>query len=239
MLGTAFESLGSPIFYYGELIGLTSWTPDLGIVLRRHPIFGLRLLRAVRAQRKNWKPYAFEAGRLDLQKLLGTFSSTSGLHVAKVFWDHLSDDTLARALEELRPTVIFLRRNHYDRLVSHLLAIQNNAWHGRTYADSNVEISEGLLRQYADDYFDWYRRTRLLCDELGLRTLDIAYEDLIVPGALQEIIATVCGDRIPRVRVQNALPATQRQATGSTPTTEGLQLRERYTFPALEKFGPS
>jgi LPS sulfotransferase NodH len=233
MLGTAFESLGSPVHYYGELIGLTSLTPDLGIVLRRRPRLALALLRGYRAQRGGWTPYALEADHIDVNELLGTFSQVAGLHVAKVFWNHLSDAALARALEAYRPTIIFLRRNHYDRLVSHLLARQNDAWHGRSYANDKVEVTEQVLQSYADEYSDWYRRSRRLCDELGLHVIDIGFEELVSPGALQELIAKVCGDAVPSARSQAAQPATKRQGAGSTLTSDESALRERFAFPAL------
>jgi hypothetical protein len=236
MLGTAFESLGPPIHYYGELIGLSSLTPDFGIFLRRRPALGVRLLRGYAAQRRGWKPYALEGHHVDIHELLDTLSSVSGVHVAKVFWNHLSDADLARALASFRPTIIFLRRNHYDRLVSHLRAVQNGgAWHGQSYAKSEVEVTEELLQSHASDYSDWYRRSRKLCDELGLRIFDIAFEDLVAPGALHDLILETCGDNISRARLQSAQPATKRQAASSTPTSDELALREKYAFPALER----
>lgn len=235
MLGTAFESLGPPIHYYGELIGLTSITPDLGVVLRRQPIFGLRLLRALLRQRRAWRPYGMEAEGLDIRTLLDALASTSGLHVAKVFWNHLSHDALVRALETYRPTVIFLRRNHYDRLVSHLRARQNDAWHGRPYVNDKVTVSEELLQSYAEDYTSWYQSTRMVCDELGLVVFDEAFEELVTEGALRELIVKVCGDRLREARMQAPAPATERQATTTMSTDEELRLRGRYIFPGIDR----
>lgn len=235
MLGTAFESLGSPVHYYGELIGLTSLTPDLGIVIRRRPTLGIRILRSFASQKRRWKPYAFEADRLDVRRLLEVLTTTSGLHVAKVFWNHLSDEALEDALSTFRPTVIFLRRNHYDRLVSHLRARKNGAWHGRPYAEDDVHVDEDLLQSYANDYSTWYLRTRAMCDELGLRIFDVAFDDLIAPGAVNDLIASVCGDAISRSRLEAARPATERQATRLPSTDEELHLRRTYDFPGVER----
>lgn len=233
MLGTAFESLGAPIHYYGELIGLTSLTPDLGIVLRRSPALGIRILRSFAWQKHQWKPYAFEADHLDVRQLLRVFQTTAGLHVAKVFWNHLSDPALEDALATFRPTVIFLRRNHYDRLVSHLRARQNGAWHGRPYVEDEVHVTEEMLQSYASDYTSWYLKTRAMCDKLGLPIFDVAFDDLVAPNALRELIASVCGDIISPSQLELARPATERQATGSPSTDEELHLRRAYAFPGV------
>jgi LPS sulfotransferase NodH len=112
-----------------------------------------------------------------------------GIHIIKVFPQHLSDPLLQSIIAEFKPHIIFLRRNHLDRFVSHKKANASGKWHTASTSDLVIDLDvqefDTFIANYTKFYTDYYHFAK----EQGCEILDVDFSDLHNPEKVREIQA--------------------------------------------------
>ena len=80
--------------YYGEFFIFNAWNSQIERINRYYPFFSLRYSLNLRKQRKGWKYNRFETTSLDAHRTMAAIQSLPGIHIIKIFPQHLSDPTL-------------------------------------------------------------------------------------------------------------------------------------------------
>jgi len=158
--------------YYGEFFIFNAWNSQIERINRFYPFFSLRYSLNLRKQRKAWKYFKFETTSLDAHRTMAAIQSLSGIHIIKIFPQHLSDPVLQSIIAEFKPHIIFLRRNHLDRFVSHKKANASGKWHTASTSDLVIDLDprefETFIANYTrqiqkfaqfDDFTDWDKLT--------------------------------------------------------------------------------
>lgn len=173
--------------YYGEFFIFNAWNSQIERINRFYPFFSLRYSLNLRKQRKSWKYYKFETTSLDARRTMAAVQSLPGIHIIKVFPQHLSDPILQSIIAEFKPHIIFLRRNHLDRFVSHKKANASGKWHTASTSDLVIKLDphefETFITNYTKFYTDYLRFAR----EEGCPILDVEFVDLQNPDKVREI----------------------------------------------------
>jgi hypothetical protein len=173
--------------YYGEFFIFNAWNSLIEQMNYFYPFFSLRYSRNLYQQHKSWKYFKFETTSLDAHRTMSAIKSLPGIHVIKVFPQHLSDPLLQSIISEFKPHIIFLRRNHLDRFVSHKKANASGNWHtassSKVVVDLNVQEFEAFIFNYTKFYSDYF----YFAKAQGCPILDIDFDDLQNPGKVLEI----------------------------------------------------
>jgi hypothetical protein len=61
--------------------------------------------------------------------------------VIKIFPQHFSDPLLQSLIAEFKPHIIFLRRNHLDRFVSHKKANATGNWNTSSTTEVYIDLN--------------------------------------------------------------------------------------------------
>ena len=173
--------------YYGEFFIFNAWNKAIERINDFYPFFSLRYSINLRQQRKSWEYFKFEKTSLDSQRTVSAIKQLPGIHIIKVFPKHLSDPLLQSIIKEFKPHIIFLRRNHLDRFVSHKKANASGKWHTANTSDVVINLDlrefETFISDYTKFYTDYYHFARAQ----GCSMLDVDFADLHNPEKVREI----------------------------------------------------
>ena len=175
--------------YYGEFFIFNAWNTQIERMNRFYPFFSLRYSLNLRKQRKSWMYYKFEKTSLDARRTMTAIKNLPGIHIIKVFPQHLSDPLLQSIIAEFKPHIIFLRRNHLDRFVSHKKANASGKWHTASTSDLVIDLDvqefDTFIANYTKFYTDYYHFAKAQ----GCEILDVGFADLHNPEKVREIQA--------------------------------------------------
>ena len=135
--------------YYGEFFIFNAWNSQIERINRFYPFFSLRYSLNLRKQRKAWQYFKFETTSLDAHRTMAAIQSLPGIHIIKIFPQHLSDPLLQSIIAEFKPHIIFLRRNHLDRFVSHKKANASGKWHTASTSDLVIDLDPREFETFA------------------------------------------------------------------------------------------
>ena len=164
--------------YHGEFFAFNHWSSVIERLNRYYPFFSFRFYLNFKTQRQKWRTYRFESSSLSAAKTVRAIKKIHGIHIIKVFPTHLSDPVLESIIAEHKPHIIFLRRNHLDRFVSHKKANKTGKWHTASTEGIEINIDETELSKFVDEYEKFYKRYILFAKDNGCAVLDIDYETL-------------------------------------------------------------
>jgi hypothetical protein len=173
--------------YYGEFFIFNAWNSQIERINRFYPFFSLRYSLNLRKQRKSWKYYKFETTSLDAHRTMAAIQSLPGIHIIKVFPQHLSDPVLQSIIAEFKPHIIFLRRNHLDRFVSHKKANASGKWHTASTSDLVINLDPREFETFITNYTKFYSDYLRFAKEQGCSILDVDFVDLQNPEKVREI----------------------------------------------------
>jgi len=173
--------------YYGEFFIFNAWNKNIEKINRFYPFFSFRYSQNLKQQRKKWAYNKFETTSLDAHKTLGALKKIPGIHVIKVFPQHLPDSLLESLIAEYKPHIIFLRRNHLDRFVSHKKANATGKWHTTSTSDLVINLDADELKRFIDDFTKFYAHYLKFAQVQGCQILDVDFEDLHSPDMVREI----------------------------------------------------
>lgn len=173
--------------YYGEFFIFNAWHKNIERINRFYPFFSFRYSLNLKAQRRSWQYDKFEKTSLDARKTLSALRKIPGVHVIKIFPQHLSDPLLQSLISEFAPHIIFLRRNHLDRFVSHKKANASGKWHTAPTSDLVINLDPTEFERFISTFTAFYERYVHFAAEAGCKTLDIGFDDLHNPEKVREI----------------------------------------------------
>jgi hypothetical protein len=173
--------------YYGEFFIFNAWHKNIERINRFYPFFSFRYSLNLKAQRTSWQYDKFETTSLDARKTLLAISQIAGIHVIKIFPQHLSDPLLQSLITEFKPHIIFLRRNHLDRFVSHKKANASGKWHTAPSSDLVIHLDPIEFERFLVNFTAFYERYVKVAAKAGCKTLDIDFDDLHNPDKVREI----------------------------------------------------
>jgi hypothetical protein len=173
--------------YYGEFFIFNAWNSQIGKINRYYPFFSLRFFINFRGQRKKWQYLRFEKTSLDASRTLRSISKLPGVHVIKIFPQHFSDPLLQSLIAEFKPHIIFLRRNHLDRFVSHKKANATGNWHTSSTSDVEIELNPTEFDRFIKNYSKFYEDTLRFAKAQGCKILDLDFKDLHNPEKVRQM----------------------------------------------------
>ena len=209
-LGSLLQQPSAEINYHGEFFALNHWNKTLREISKFYPFFMRRYFIGYLLQKRKWRYYQFEHLKLSPDKALSALAQIPGTHVFKIFPFHIYDQSLEAAIKKFKPDILFLRRNHLDRLVSHKKAMATGVWHGVSTASVEVEIDEKQLNKYMADYENFYQKMKLCADSISAKVLDVEYETLFNPGNIEMVMEFILADP-KKVANLNVKPRTLKQ----------------------------
>ena len=209
-LGSLLQQPSAEINYHGEFFALNHWNKTLREISKFYPFFLRRYFVGYLLQKRKWRYYQFEHLKLNPDKALSALAKIPGTHVFKIFPFHIYDQSLEAAIKKFKPDILFLRRNHLDRLVSHKKAMATGVWHGVSTASVEVEIDEKQLNKYMADYQNFYQKMKLCADSISAKVLDVEYETLFNPGNIEMVMEFILADP-KKVANLNVKPRTLKQ----------------------------
>lgn len=180
-LGSLLAKQEVGFHYYGEFFIFNAWNSQIGKINRYYPFFSLRFFINFRGQRRKWKYLRFEKTSLDAFRTLGSISKLPGIHVIKIFPQHFTDPLLQSLIAEFKPHIIFLRRNHLDRFVSHKKANATGNWHTSSTSDVEIDLNPKEFDRFIKNYSQFYEDTLRCAKASGCAILDLDFKDLHNP----------------------------------------------------------
>ena len=118
---------------------------------------------------------------------MSAIKSLPGIHIIKVFPLHLSDPLLQSVISEFKPHIIFLRRNHLDRFVSHKKANASGKWHTASTSELVVDLDVREFETFISNYTKFYTDYFYFAKGQGCPILDVDFGDLHNPEKVREI----------------------------------------------------
>jgi hypothetical protein len=118
---------------------------------------------------------------------MAAIQSLPGIHIIKIFPQHLSDPVLQSIISEFKPHIIFLRRNHLDRFVSHKKANASGKWHTASTSDLVIDLDPREFDNFINNYTKFYTDYFHFAKEQGCPILDVDFVDLHNPDKVREI----------------------------------------------------
>jgi LPS sulfotransferase NodH len=209
-LGSLLQQPSAQINYHGEFFALNHWNKTLREISKFYPFFMRRYFVGYLLQKRKWRYYQFEHLKLNPDKALNALAKVPGTHVFKIFPFHIYDQSLEAAIKKFKPDILFLRRNHLDRLVSHKKAMATGVWHGVSTASVEVEVDEKQLNKYMADYQNFYQKMKICADSISAKVLDVEYETLFNPGNIEMVMEFILADS-KKVANLNVKPRTLKQ----------------------------
>lgn len=242
-LGSILEQPRADLNYLGEFFALNHWNRRVYEVSKFYPFFAIRYLLGFLLQKIKWRPYLFERLNLKPDKALSALSKIPGTHVFKIFPTHIDDHALAAAIKDYRPDILFIRRNHLDRLVSHKKAKATGLWHGVSTDSVELEINEKELREYVTGYETFYQKFIQYAFSNSLKVMDVEYENLFKDTRISAVLSFILGDHekvkklytIPRTHKQDSSDVSQRTFLREV-LKDGLKRETTdFNFPRVER----
>ena len=172
---------------YGEFFIFNAWNSQIGKINRYYPFFSLRFFINFRGQRRKWKYLRFEKTSLNAQKTLRSITKLPGVHVIKIFPQHFTDPLLQSLIAEFKPHIIFLRRNHLDRFVSHKKANATGNWHTSSTSDVEIDLNPTEFDRFIKNYSQFYEDTLRCAKASGCAILDLDFKDLHNPEKVRQM----------------------------------------------------
>ena len=209
-LGSLLQQPSAQINYHGEFFALNHWNKTLREISKFYPFFMRRYFVGYLLQKRKWRYYQFEHLKINPDKALNALAKVPGTHVFKIFPFHIYDQSLEAAIKKFKPDILFLRRNHLDRLVSHKKAMATGVWHGVSTASVEVEVDEKQLNKYMADYQNFYQKMKICADSISAKVLDVEYETLFNPGNIEMVMEFILADP-KKVANLNVKPRTLKQ----------------------------
>jgi hypothetical protein len=186
-LGSLLANEDVGFHYYGEFFIFNAWNSQVGKINRYYPFFALRFFIEFRGQRKKWSYLRFEKTSLDASRTLRSISKLPGVHVIKIFPQHFSDPLLQSLIAEFKPHMIFLRRNHLDRFVSHKKANATGNWHTSSTSDVEIDLNPTEFDRFIKNYSKFYEDTLRSAKAHGCFILDLEFKDLHNPEKVRQM----------------------------------------------------
>jgi len=212
-LGSLLQQPRADVNYYGEFFALNFWNADRS---KFYPFFLPRYILGLLLQKRKWSFYLFERLKLNPEKALSALVDIPGIHVFKIFPTHLYDRTLESLIEKFKPDILFLRRNHLDRLVSHKKAKATGIWHGISTDSVEIEIDEIELNDFISGYENFYQKMNCCAVLNSVKIMDIDYENLFEPPVISAVLNFILADSV-KVENLNIKPRTLKQdSTGAS-----------------------
>lgn len=177
-IGSLLTNESAGFKYYGEFFIFNAWNRNIEKINHFYPFFSLRYHLNLKAQRKSWQYDKFELTSLNAHKTLSAIKKIPGVHIIKIFPRHLSDPLLQSVISEFTPHIIFLRRNHLDRFVSHKKANASGKWHTASTTELAITLDPQEFERFIKDYTDFYRNYRSYAQSAGCQILDIDFDGL-------------------------------------------------------------
>lgn len=173
--------------YYGEFFIFNAWNSVIERINHFYPFFSLRYSLNLSQQRKLWKYLKFETTSLDAHRTLRAIQNIPGIHIIKIFPQHLSDPLLQSIIAEFKPHIIFLRRNHLDRFVSHKKANTSGNWHTTSSSDLVIDLDPREFNKFISNYSKFYADYFHFAKSQGCPVLDVDFADLHNPERVRQI----------------------------------------------------
>jgi LPS sulfotransferase NodH len=183
-------------------------------------------------QQRKWRYYLFERLKLSPEKTLSSLVDIPGIHVFKIFPTHLCDQSLESIIEKFKPDILFLRRNHLDRLVSHKKANSTGIWHGVSTDSVEIEIDEIELNDFITTYEKFHRKMYRCAVSNSVKIMDVEYENLFEAPVTSAVLNFILGDS-EKVENLNIKPRTLKQ--DSTGASQQAYLRKVSTDSVKKK----
>jgi len=187
-LGSLLKQPETGFHYYGEFFAFNQWSNIIYKISRMYPTFHARFLVNFFGQKKAWKYYRFESAKLNPTRVVQSTLKNPGIHIFKIFPYHLHDETLAKIIKEFKPQIIFIRRNHLDRYISHMKAHSSGVWHGKDSSDVVIDVNEKRLQGYIKVNERFYSENLKIAREAGCEILDVDYERLFDSEVMRSVI---------------------------------------------------
>jgi len=211
-LGSLLQQPEAKMQYHGEFFAFNHWSQAISWISNIYPLFSLRFLISYQQQKKDWTYFRYEDSGLNPDKTIRAIMEIPGDHVFKIFPFHLRDEALTAIIKKYQPDIMFLRRNHLDRLVSHKKAMASGTWYGVATEGVEVDISVKQIEKYMDDYEKFYSLMKRTGTSTGCKIIDIEYEHLFEPDTTKRVLEFITGDSA-RVAKLNIKPRTFKQDT--------------------------
>ena len=186
-LGSLLAKQEVGFHYYGEFFIFNAWNSQIGKINRYYPFFSLRFFINFRGQRRKWKYLRFETTSLNAQKTLRSIAKLPGIHVIKIFPQHFTDPLLQSLISEFKPHIIFLRRNHLDRFVSHKKANATGNWHTASTSDVEIDLNPAEFDRFIKNYSQFYENNLRCAKASGCAILDLDFIDLDNPEKVRQM----------------------------------------------------
>ena len=212
-LASILTQPGTPFTYHGEFFAFNYWGKGIERITYRYPFFSWRYYLNFHKQKKSWKYYRFEETSLDPVKTIDALMQTPGIHVLKVFPNHLYDESLRAIISKHSPHIVFLRRNHLDRMVSHRKANKSGTWHGVSTDDQTVDIDPADLNDHIERFTSFYSDHLKFATEQGCQILDIGYESIFEPQVTRSVLKFMAWQDSQEVEALSIAPKTLKQDT--------------------------
>lgn len=187
-LGSLLKQPETGFSYYGEFFAFNQWSNIIYKISNQYPTFHGRFLINFFGQKKVWKYYRFESAKLNPTRVIRSTLKSPGIHIFKIFPYHLHEETLARIITEFKPQIVFIRRNHLDRYISHMKAHASGVWHGKDSSDVVIEVNEKKLQGYMKVNSKFYQENLRIARAAGCEILDVDYEHLFEPDVMRSVI---------------------------------------------------
>ena len=202
--------------YHGEFFAFNHWSSVIERLNRYYPFFSFRFYLNFKGQKKKWRSYRFESSSLNAPRTIRALKKISGIHILKIFPSHLSNPVLEEIIAQNIPHIIFLRRNHLDRFVSHKKANKSGKWHTASTEGVEIEIDEVELNKFIDEYKVFYEKFLNFAHSKGCAILDIDYEMLHDSQTVDEIQHFSAWDGFTDFGKLAKIPTTAKQDSSRT-----------------------
>lgn len=236
-IGSLLSNESAGFKYYGEFFIFNAWQKTIEQINHYYPFFSFRYHLNLKQQRKAWEYDKFEKTTLNAFKTLREIKRIPGSHVIKIFPQHLSDPLLQALIAEFKPHIIFLRRNHLDRFVSHKKANASGKWHTAPSSDLVITLDPEEFNTYIEKYTDFYRRYATYAPSVGCKTLDVGFDDLRDPVKVREIQKFAALDGFQDWDILESAPTTVKQDKSSKVQDDFLaqigKKRSDFDFPKV------
>ena len=191
-LASIFTQPSAGLDYHGEFFAFNAWASGNERLNKFYPFFTVRYHRNFRKQRRNWKIDRYETTTLNPIRTITAWMKIPGVHVFKIFPNQISDSHLEEIIQEFKPTIIFLRRNHLDRIISNKKANQSGKWHHVKTEDQRVDIDPNELDKTREFHETFYKKFKNLAVSTGCAYLDFNYKEVFIEENLRKILTLIC-----------------------------------------------
>lgn len=224
-LASIFTQPSAGLDYHGEFFAFNAWTSGNERLNKYYPFFTVRYHRNFIKQRRKWRINRYETTTLDPKRTISAWMKIPGVHVFKIFPNHISDIHLEEIIQKFKPTVIFLRRNHLDRIISNKKANQSGKWHHVITEDQRVDIDPTELDRIREVHENFYEKFKTLAVSMGCAYLDFNYKEVFREENLRKIVALICQpNSLEQVKL---IPSTVKQDSTTVNQEEFIAKQER------------